>query len=128
MSWETTKWFLLAFVLLILNWLVRLPDDAFQGLRYLLWVCWTVSVLLLIFFAVCAVGNIVIVVRGYLYQERASLAPLLGGIAGAVGVLLLPWPAARSWWWLPLLLDLGCVPAVASTLLFLFVRRFRRRT
>jgi hypothetical protein len=58
MSWDTTKWFLLAFVLLILNWLVRLPDYAFRGLRYLLWVCWTVSVLLLIFSVVCAVGNI----------------------------------------------------------------------
>jgi hypothetical protein len=86
------------------------------------------SALLLVVFLGCAVGNIAIVVRCRLYKRHESLIPVAGGIAGAMGVLLLPWPAARSWWWLPLLLDLGCVPIVASTLVFLVVQRFRRRT
>jgi hypothetical protein len=126
MSWDTTKLLLLALALLVLNWLVRLPEDAFQGLRYLHWVCWATAALLVMFFLGCAIGNVAIVVRGSLHRQRgSSLIPVAGGIAGTLGVLLLPWPAARSWWWLPPLLDLGCVPIVLASLAYWSIHSLR---
>jgi hypothetical protein len=51
-------------------------------------------------------------------QEAPSWIPLLGGLFGVVGLLLLPFEATRDWWWIPLLLDWGCAPGIGHTILF----------
>jgi hypothetical protein len=132
MDWDTIKFFLrlllLLLVLSVMCWLVRLPDDAFDGARFLHWVCWVTSVILLMFFLACAVGNMSMAVINHVYGGHSSLIPFVGGIAGAFGMLILPWPAARYWWWLPPLLDIGCGLMIGSLLVFLVVRGFRRKT
>jgi hypothetical protein len=54
--------------------------------------------------------------------RRGSLLPLVGGISGALAILLWPAPGARMWFWVPLLVDLGSLPILSMTL----VRLIRR--
>jgi len=53
---------------------------------------------------------------GYAFGRirSGSRVPLVGGCAGCLGLLLGPWPQLRAWCWVPLLLDLGCLPMVAQ--------------
>jgi hypothetical protein len=74
---------------------------------------WVGSVALLAIFFYAAIGQIV----GILGARRGksfSLVPLIGGLAGMCGLLIIPYPPARVYWWLPLLLDIGCLPLLAA--------------
>lgn len=58
-------------------------------------------------------GNVAIV----LYRHRSiSLLPLAGGLLTSAGLLLAPHGPHTPWWWLPLCLDPGCLPAVVGLL------------
>jgi hypothetical protein len=49
----------------------------------------------------------------YVQKRKApSRIPLLGGVAGSIGIWLLPLAAAHKWWWAPLVVDLGCLPLI----------------
>ena len=59
-------------------------------------------------------------------RESRSMIPLLGGGIGALGSWLIPIHFLNEYWWIPLLLDWGCVPGLLYALTWwLFVRRFR---
>ena len=77
---------------------------------------WAVSVSLLTVFLVAAVSNIAMVLVKHLRREGASLIPAMGGLAGMIGVLLLPVSGAGWYWWVPLLADIGSIPLIALTL------------
>jgi len=49
-------------------------------------------------------------------QPAPSWLPLIGGLAGAVGVYMLPLPWARTFWWIPLLLDWGSIPGLTHAI------------
>ena len=68
--------------------------------------------------------NFVIVFGWYLRRRRGSLVPLVGGLAGISACFTLPYHALRSWWYVPLLIDLGSLPLLVLTAVF-HVRRFR---
>jgi hypothetical protein len=70
---------------------------------------WTASVLLLLLSALICSGNLWISVRWYIWKKRESLIPFLGGVLGAVGLALLPVDPVSRYWWLPPLVDPGCV-------------------
>jgi len=53
-----------------------------------------------------------------------SRIPLIGGLAGMLDCLIVPVEGVHRLWWLPLLLDLGCVPMLLHVGIYLlFVKR-----
>lgn len=53
----------------------------------------------------------------YLFRQhgrRGSLVPIIGGVFGAAGCLIAPWPVLNSLWWFPPLIDLGCIPMLLA--------------
>ena len=61
----------------------------------------------------------------------ASLIPLLGGLLVAVAFVVVPVDELNSLWWLPLVIDLGCVPLLTLSAGFVIYRlvakSFQRR-
>jgi hypothetical protein len=45
------------------------------------------------------------------------MIPFIGGILGSVSLFLLPIAEVKSFWWIPLVVDLGCVPLFIGILL-----------
>ena len=50
-----------------------------------------------------------------LRQPTPSWVPLLGGASGLIALLLCPLPGTTRWWWVPLLVDYGCLPGALHT-------------
>jgi hypothetical protein len=59
-----------------------------------------------LFFVVCAVCNLWLIVRSYWSQTHNSLIPLVGGLSGCLAVLIVPLEFSR-WWWVPFVVDPG---------------------
>lgn len=67
-------------------------------------------------------GGLITLVNGGIFvqmailrQDAPSWVPLIGGLALMIALLLCPLPGTARWWWLPLLVDYGCVPGFAHT-------------
>ena len=69
---------------------------------------WTISCLLLLFSALVIVANIQTVLRGWRGKKSGSLVVIIGGLLGAIGLCVIPVHGLRRWWWVPLVLDIGC--------------------
>jgi hypothetical protein len=54
-------------------------------------------------------------------EEASSVAPIIGGIIAAGGVMLLPLSGSWKWVWIPLVIDWGGIPM----LLAWYAKRFR---
>ena len=48
----------------------------------------------------------------YRQQTTTSLTLFIGGIFGALAVIALPYPDTAYWFWLPMVLDVDCLPAL----------------
>jgi hypothetical protein len=74
---------------------------------------WIYSISLITGFLFLAAINVSIAFRGY-FKRAATDAwvPLVGGAFGAIGVSNLPIESLQEWWWVPLLVDLGSLPAI----------------
>jgi len=59
-------------------------------------------------------SNWFMAVRWWLFKERASMIPLIGGVSGVVAILTSGWSQAVIFCWLPLILDLGTLMIVAA--------------
>lgn len=63
-------------------------------------------------------------------RGHVSVAPLLGGVAGALALLITPLGTLEEravWIWIPLVADVGCVPVVLLAIVVLPVQWFRER-
>ena len=83
------------------------------------------SVCMLFFLAVC-VSHLAMLLRWIREGVRFSCVPFVGGVAGAIGILMLPVAGLRWSFWLPLVIDIGAVPlalAVAGDRLRRIIRR-----
>jgi hypothetical protein len=61
------------------------------------------------------------VVLAIVKRRHSSWVPVLGGGVGCLGCYLSPCEFLHTSWWLPLLLDWGCVPGLTYSLFcFLF--------
>jgi len=56
-------------------------------------------------------------------DRSRSCIPIIGGILAAIGMLLSGEELLRTLFWLPLFLDIGCVPMVAFALFRLATRK-----
>jgi hypothetical protein len=77
---------------------------------------WILGALFLSIAAFCIVGNVVVLIRYLLKRKRSSIVPLIGGLAGMLGMLIIPIRGSGKWFWLPLVLDYGAVPMVTGAL------------
>ena len=80
---------------------------------------WIVSGLLIVFSGLSIVANLWIMFGGLLRKREKfmSLVPIAGGIAGAVGILLLPTERAHGFWWVPIVADVGCGLLAVATVI-----------
>lgn len=79
---------------------------------------WIIAGLLFVYFVGLASTNALTIIRFYLRGKKGSLAPLFGGLAGVLALLVVPIPGARAWCWLPLVFDFWTLPN-----LFFWLRR-----
>ncbi|KAB7619568.1 hypothetical protein [Alkalilimnicola sp. S0819] len=67
-------------------------------------------------FVFFALGNAWTLIRARSRRQGTSLALFVGGLCGALAVLVAPLAGSARWLWLPLLLDLGTLlPGLALT-------------
>lgn len=93
----------------------------------LYWVQSIVSVLLSVLGVLVISGNLVILVANICDPRHRSFVSFVGGILGAIGLSIAPWPRANSFWWVPLLLDVTCIPLLALLVAALITLPFRRK-
>lgn len=73
---------------------------------------------LILFSALAIAGNLWITFGGLFKKRKSSqsLVPFVGGIAGVIGLLLLPIERPHHFWWVPTAADLGCGPMLLAVL------------
>jgi len=72
---------------------------------------WLLFVILLFFGGLAIIGNWVIP-----FQRRGgSLVPMFGGALAAIALAVAPVDSLHWFWWIPLIIDLGCVPLLVLT-------------
>jgi DNA-binding transcriptional LysR family regulator len=64
---------------------------------------------------ICAGGFIIVMnwgifIRWLTTKKHSSSAPLVGAVLAGLGIAWLPSSAARAYWWLPFLIDIGSIP------------------
>ncbi|MGH9571773.1 MAG: hypothetical protein ACRD4F_19190, partial [Candidatus Angelobacter sp.] len=64
---------------------------------------WIISVVLLIVAGMITFVNAAIARRWLSTARRGSLVPVIGGILGSLGLLLIPLDGLSAYWWIPLL-------------------------
>ncbi len=70
--------------------------------------------------------NGVIVFGGlFLKKKMPSIVPFVGGVTGLYALKLAPWESVHAYWWVPLLLDFGCVPCVVLFVLDQLIRKIK---
>ena len=86
---------------------------------------WIASGLLFLFSGLGIMANLWIMFGGLIRKREKfeSLIPFVVGIAGAVGVLLLPIDKAHAFWWVPIVADVGC----GLMLLFVLIDQIKKR-
>ncbi len=74
--------------------------------------------MLLLFGSYMAIMNWAVFVNNYVLKKQwTSAVPLIGGVAGAVGVLSLPIDGTWRYSWIPLLLDWGSIPVIMVSII-----------
>lgn len=77
------------------------------------WLPWIVGLALFALFIWVAGINAIVFWEGHIQKKKtSSWTPLFAGICGAIALAVLPIPGARSWWWMPFLLDWGSAPGI----------------
>lgn len=74
-------------------------------------ILWILAGTLAVVWLLFVLGNIMSIIGTFCSKRPTSLGLFVGGIAGALGLLLCPLPGTGRWVWLPPLLDIGCLPA-----------------
>ena len=77
---------------------------------------WIMATFLFLLFGLLAIVNAIYWWRS-VKDCSGSVAPIFGGLFGALGLLLMPVGTLSDrflWCWVPLVLDLGCLPYLLS--------------
>lgn len=85
---------------------------------------WIVGLALLVFCTCVSVCNIALVCRAIFRHWRGTLIPIVGGVCGMIGILIIPCYQLRTYCWIPLLMDVGCGPLIVGGVIsVLFLRK-----
>lgn len=77
---------------------------------------WIIAIAFLAFGGLIIVTNTAIAVLRFTRGRKSSMILIVGGVAAAIGIYALPNSTMHRWFWVPLLVDIGCVPIVAALL------------
>ena len=77
---------------------------------------WLIAGLFALFWGLCAGNNWFYVIQACRRMGSTSLTLILGGIAGALALFVAPVDGLWQWFWVPMLLDPGCLPALVMIL------------
>jgi hypothetical protein len=84
---------------------------------------WAAALILVALSMLITFNNWRIPIGFLLWRTRnRSWTPILGGGVGCLGILCVPNESVQSYWWVPLLVDWGCIPGIALTVLVLLFR------
>ncbi len=72
---------------------------------------WVFAGLLAAVWLLFAIGNASSMIEAARRKGSTSLTLFVGGIAGALSLLICPLPGTARWAWAPAVLDMGCIPA-----------------
>ena len=87
-------------------------------------IMWGFSIILLLFSLYMIGMNWAVFVNNHILKKKwASAVPFVGGIAGSLGLLLLPVSENWKYAWIPLLVDWGSIPVVFISLICCVCRR-----
>ena len=78
---------------------------------------WATGVICLGVFGYAAVANVVILYRAWFLNGKSSLIPVVGGLFGMLGLLIMPSGKLIWFAWVPLLMDIGCLPMIVGGIL-----------
>jgi hypothetical protein len=82
---------------------------------------WVISPLLLIGFGYLAMMNGRICLNNYLLKKKwTSAVPVIGGVFGMIGTVILPIEGSWKYCWIPLLADWGSLPVIVASLICRF--------
>jgi hypothetical protein len=84
---------------------------------------WLISLLLLFLGGWITIANWIIPLR----PKGGTLIPIIGGVFVAIAFATVPLEVLHSFWWVPLIVDLGCVPLLVLTGSYLAWRAFAKR-
>jgi hypothetical protein len=91
-------------------------------------IIWIVSMTMMLISVWVIIANIWITFGG-LFKKRQSfesLLPLIEGIIGMIGLHISPHARLQHSWWIPLILDLGCLPLLLCVIFDQLWKRLRR--
>jgi hypothetical protein len=83
---------------------------------------WVLFSILVLFGAWAIIINWIIA-----FRKSGSLIPVVGGFIATIALLVAPWDAIRTFWWVPLVVDLGCMPILFMVTGFLIWRTISRQ-
>ena len=69
------------------------------------------------------VMNWFVVIHWFTRRKHSSWIPLAGGILASIGIITLPYAPVRLFFWIPLIVDWGCIPGILySAAAFIYFR------
>ncbi len=86
---------------------------------------WTAAVIAVAVSTIIILGNVLGTLRYWTTKRRSSQVPLVGGVAGALGLIVAPWGLAK-WAWLPMAIDFGTIPLLAFAIFKLVSKKSSR--
>lgn len=84
---------------------------------------WVIAALLAFMGGWVIVMNYACVVVWLARRKHSSTVPLFGGLFFAGAMLLCPLPGVRTFAWLPLVVDIGCLPLLAQCMYSFGIQR-----
>ncbi|HDY87955.1 MAG TPA: hypothetical protein ENH82_07580 [bacterium] len=86
---------------------------------------WVLTVPLMGLFLWVLIFNWWVVWRRYVRREEKvpSIGPIIGGVSGFLALRVCPLPGANTFSWVPLLVDVGCLPNVALFLWLMLMKK-----
>ena len=76
---------------------------------------WALSVVLLLVGGFVIIMNWVIIYYSLVKKKHSSWAPPAGGVFAAVSLAILPIAGVAKYWYVPLIVDYGCLPGMTHT-------------